>query len=124
MATRSTIAIELGSGEVLQVYCHWDGYISHNGKMLVNHYNDELSIIKLLSKGYISSLKETIATSEFINDKHNEETSVNRFASYKDYIANNDGQEFDYIFKNGEWKVRIYGSRRLALVSNQLKKGE
>ena len=31
MATRSTIAMEQPDGRVMQIYCHWDGYLGHNG---------------------------------------------------------------------------------------------
>ena len=34
MGTRSTIALEYADGTVEQVYCHWDGYVSHNGLIL------------------------------------------------------------------------------------------
>lgn len=56
MATRSTIAIELADGTIKKVYCHWDGYLSHNGKILLEHYSDPVKLLKLISKGSISSL--------------------------------------------------------------------
>jgi hypothetical protein len=56
MATRSTIAIELPSGKIKSVYCHWDGYLSYNGKILLEHYNDADKLLKLINKGSISSL--------------------------------------------------------------------
>ncbi len=37
MATRSTIALEFADGTVEQVYCHWDGYLDHNGALLRDH---------------------------------------------------------------------------------------
>ena len=40
MATRSTIALEFADGTVEQVYCHWDGYLAHNGLMLLEHYSN------------------------------------------------------------------------------------
>ena len=56
MATRSTIAIELPNGKIKAVYCHWDGYLSYNGKILKEHYSDPVKLLKLISKGAISSL--------------------------------------------------------------------
>lgn len=56
MATRSTIAIELADGTIKKVYCHWDGYLSYNGKILLEHYNDPVKLLKLINKGAISSL--------------------------------------------------------------------
>ena len=46
MATRSTIALEFADGTVQQVYCHWDGYLDYNGKLLAEHYTD-LSLIHI-----------------------------------------------------------------------------
>ena len=40
MATRSRIAIEKQDGTVDSIYCHWDVYLSHNGKILFNHYDN------------------------------------------------------------------------------------
>ncbi len=40
MGTRSTIAIANADGTVQSVYCHWDGYVSNNGFLLLCHYQD------------------------------------------------------------------------------------
>lgn len=60
MATRSTIAIELPDGTIKAVYCHWDGYLSYNGKILQKHYTVPKTVLQLVSKGAISSLGEVI----------------------------------------------------------------
>lgn len=39
MSTRSTIAIENEDGTIKKVYCHFDGYLSHNGRILAEQYN-------------------------------------------------------------------------------------
>ena len=35
MGTRSRIGIEMPDHSVVSVYCHWDGYVEGNGKILV-----------------------------------------------------------------------------------------
>jgi hypothetical protein len=60
MATRSTIAIQLPDGKIKQVYCRWDGYLSYNGKILQEHYDDAKKALALISKGAISSLGKVI----------------------------------------------------------------
>ena len=55
MATRSTIALEYADGTVGQIYCHWDGYLEHNGKILQEHY-DSAKANNLVALGDISSL--------------------------------------------------------------------
>ena len=61
MATRSRIGIENEDGTVSSVYCHWDGYPSNNGKILVTHYTDREKVKELIALGAISSLKENVA---------------------------------------------------------------
>ena len=56
MATRSTIALEFADGTVQQVYCHWDGYLDNNGRILLNNYSDPFKLRELIDQGDISSL--------------------------------------------------------------------
>ena len=41
MATRSNIGIVNEDDSITAIYCHWDGYPEHNGKILLNHYNNK-----------------------------------------------------------------------------------
>jgi hypothetical protein len=60
MATRSTIAIQNADGSVTGIYCHWDGYFGHNGRILQEHYNTEERVRELLALGHLSSLGEEL----------------------------------------------------------------
>lgn len=67
MSTRSCIIIETekdGKDFLVGAYCHWDGYLSHNGKILLERYNSKEKAQKLVlgSGGYISSLDDEIIT--------------------------------------------------------------
>ena len=68
MATRSRIGIENEDGTVSSVYCHWDGYPSNNGKILVTYYTDREKVKELIALGSISSLKKNVAPTEPIPD--------------------------------------------------------
>lgn len=58
MGTRSRIAVM--HGDVCKsVYCHWDGYLSHNGVILQQHY-DSARANQLVALGDISSLGKSI----------------------------------------------------------------
>jgi hypothetical protein len=59
MSTRSRIAIEKQDGTVESIYCHFDGYISHNGEILQNYYSTREKMEKLIELGDISSLENT-----------------------------------------------------------------
>lgn len=124
MATRSTIALEFADGTVQQVYCHWDGYLEHNGAILQEHYSDPFKLRDLIDLGDISSLKSTVGTkhafSHFDNGMTQDEyyklygemttfygrdrgetgTSAKKFASYEDYLLNCQWEEYDYILRN------------------------
>ena len=56
MGTRSTIGVLNTDGSVTAVYCHWDGYPEHNGKILMENYTTEEKVRELIGFGSISSL--------------------------------------------------------------------
>ena len=55
MATRSNINVKVGD-KYHSVYCHWDGYVSHNGAILLEHYNSQELAEKLVAEGDMSVL--------------------------------------------------------------------
>jgi hypothetical protein len=58
MGTRSRIGVM--HGDVCKsVYCHWDGYLEHNGVILQEHYNSARAN-ELVSLGDLSSLQSEI----------------------------------------------------------------
>jgi hypothetical protein len=121
MATRSTIAVQHTNGSISQIYCHWDGYISNNGKLLNDHYTNLEIIEELVSGGSLSILDERIkpiGDHSFDNqesgtcvyygrDRGEDELDVspNVFQSVYRYLSDYQEQEFNYLFKNGEWFV-------------------
>lgn len=65
MSTRSNVGIINADGSVTAIYVHNDGYPSHNGRILLNHYNTEDKVRELLKLGDLSILGEVIG------EKHN-----------------------------------------------------
>jgi hypothetical protein len=57
--------------KVKSVYCHWDGYLSHNGAILQEHYDSSLAN-NLVAMGDMSSLGRVIGEahpfSQFVSD--------------------------------------------------------
>lgn len=127
MGTRSSIGIENADGTVLGIYCHWDGYPSHNGRILQDHYADEATVRELVALGDISSLKEEIGerhpfdtyhlkedekdprwdgwTTAYGRDRGEKDCEVKTFASAKEYYTNfpMGGVEYAYLYRSGEW---------------------
>jgi hypothetical protein len=58
MGTRSRIGVMHGD-IVKSVYCHWDGYLEHNGVILQEHYNSAQAN-QLVALGDLSSLRVEI----------------------------------------------------------------
>lgn len=60
MSTRSYIAKRIDENLYRTIYCHSDGYPSYNGALLVEHYQDEDFVDRLLDLGDLSCLSEKI----------------------------------------------------------------
>ena len=61
MGTRSMIAIQNPYNKTVRaVYCHWDGYLEHNGAILAKHYSASPKANNLIALGDISSLRPEI----------------------------------------------------------------
>ena len=61
MGTRSMIGIENPNTKAVKaVYCHWDGYLEHNGAILNEHYAASPKVNNLIALGDISSLRPEI----------------------------------------------------------------
>ena len=58
MGTRSDIIVHRADGKWARVYCHWDGYPTHHGPLLLGHYNSQKKAESLVAPGAMSSLAE------------------------------------------------------------------
>jgi hypothetical protein len=110
MGTRSTIALEFADGTVQAVYCHWDGYLEHNGQILLKHYSDPFKLRDLIDLGGFSSLCADVEeTKQGAYTQRGEDLSIEKYKDIQDYYANNYGEEYDYILSmNWEGKAQWY----------------
>ena len=130
MGTRSRIGVMHGDN-VKSVYCHWDGYLEHNGVILQEHYNSAKAN-ELVSLGDLSALRPEIGDQhpfsqfevddldrdDFIRTTENMCTFYGRdrcetgtefktsstFESFFDQVEGGGG-EWYYIMKDGVWYV-------------------
>jgi len=112
------------------VYCHWDGYLAHNGYILQTQY-DSVKANKLVSMGDLSSLGADIGEQHdfgremtedmyadigsnvscskdctfYGRDRGEEDTGYATFQSLNDLLENAEGRwaEYVYILKGNEW---------------------
>lgn len=145
MATRSTIALEFADGTVGQVYCHWDGYLENNGKILQKHWLDPFKVRDLIDQGALSSLgtevgiqhsfdRPLFGSPEYENyterfghmcmfygrDRGETGVGAHYFANYDEYVKNHQYEEYEYILRNIHgvpvWFVSAYGKPYIPLV--------
>ena len=143
MGTRSTIALEFADGTVQQVYCHWDGYLEHNGLMLQEHYLDPFKLRKLIDLGGLSKLGPEVGVKRpfdnpgkygspeyiafqnlyanqccFYTRDRGEKLIVHKFNDFQDYLAHHQYEEYEYILrKDGHWYVQAHDDAFVMLKS-------
>lgn len=115
MGTRSTIALEFADGTVQQVYCHWDGYLAHNGKILAEHYMDPFKVRALVDLGGFSSLEVSPeSTADTAYTQRGEDLDINKYKNTDEYFDCSQQEEYDYILRNvngvATWFVRFYAT--------------
>lgn len=128
MSTNSTIAIENKDGSVVSVYCHWDGYLSGNGVILLENYTTEEKVRELIMHGDMSCLKPNIYPSKgsehsFENEEENVCVFYSRdrgenwayvcpmyYKTDKEFIEKR-GKQYNYKFTNGKWMYKKGSAR-------------
>ena len=119
MGTRSRIGVM--HGDVCKsVYCHWDGYLEHNGQILLEHY-DSSKANHLVALGNISSLDRGVEIPEGVEhsfdvpldgittfygrDRGEEGMSWQATHSFSEFLSlcDTSGAEYYYIMRDGVW---------------------
>lgn len=123
MGTRSRIAVANADGTFTSIYCHWDGYPEHNGRILHEHYGDEAKVQSLMALGNLSSLGPSLGEKHDFDADGTEDvcTAYGRdrgeqatgaatsadLAALKS-LTKECGGEFLYVF-DGTWKCAAGG---------------
>ena len=139
MGTRSRIAVMHGD-KVKSVYCHWDGYLSNNGRILQDSY-DSAKANNLVALGDISSLRPEIGekhafsqfevpmdgeaydklygnmTTFYGRDRGETDVGFKVAHTFEEFLTqvDNCGGEYYYIIKDGVWYCGTLHEREEAL---------
>ena len=132
MSTNSRIAVMHGT-VCKSIYCHWDGYLEHNGRILHEHY-DSSQANHLVALGNLSSLKATIGEKHAFSQFEVPTEEVDAFLAltenmctfygrdrgeknfehkvahtFEDFLEQCEccSAEYYYVMENGQW---YYGS--------------
>lgn len=125
MATRSYIGVKNTNGTVDYIYCHYDGYPEHNGKILTEHYTTMDKVNALMRLGDLSILGPEIGEKQDFTDRTTQNSnwclaygrdreedgawvrSAN--STYNDLINDHD-VDYVYIFDGEFWECsKTYG---------------
>jgi len=132
MATRSNIGILNSDGTVDYIYCHFDGYLEYNGKILNEHYSEEGSVWGLMALGDLSILGPELGEKQDFEGSRNKNWCLaygrdrgkkveHKRCSYEHYTKSEDLEEYIYLYTPGEgWEVRENGAGYWADLSKAL----
>jgi len=101
MGTRSNIIYEEPTGEVLSMYCHYDGYPSHNGRILFDQYNSAEKAKALVEVGYARVLDEGIEVDPERPNEMERHRNLNSFMWSVDTVM----IEYIYRYAGDDWWV-------------------
>ena len=128
MGTRSRIGVMHGE-KCKSVYCHWDGYLAHNGAILQEHY-DSAKANHLVALGNLSTLGKEIGekhvfsqfelraeevqaykeltenwTTFYMRDREEKDQEFEVSHSFDEFLEQciECGAEYYYIMKDGVW---------------------
>jgi hypothetical protein len=117
MATRSHIGVRNLDGTVDYIYCHFDGYPSHNGKILIDHYADMDKVNALMKLGDLSILGAEIGEKQDFYDRstHNQnwclaygrdrnEPNTSVTTTQFEYLLKDDSVDYIYVFDGDYWE--------------------
>lgn len=114
MATRSAIWLKECEDFYIGIYCHFDGYLEFNGKILYEHYKDYNKVKSLINLGNISQLgKELTPKARHTFDSPEEDVTVayhrdrgEPLKQYKEFSLSGiimHDEEYNYLFQDSEW---------------------
>lgn len=90
----------------LQVYCHFDGYLSGVGEEL-SKLTDYEKIKRYIIRGGVSSIDKGVWTQYAVSPRYNEDWESNAPRVLAEPELDN---EYLYVFKDGKWYVQFcYG---------------
>ena len=134
MGTRSAIGMVLPDKTIRSIYCHWDGYPSHQAPILVDHYKTPEKIEALLNLGSLSILGNEIGHKidfdsrsdggqclAYGRDRGETGTEAQIFKTKKDFKSNYDWCEYFYLYDNGKWTWSSASSHRFTELKSTTK---
>ena len=103
MSTRSMIGMVEADDSVSAIYCHWDGYLSHNGDLLDKHYDSDVKVAELLALGDLSTLGATLQEPDTrLLSGGAAAVRFESIAAYREALGQS-GDQFRYLWDSAAW---------------------
>jgi hypothetical protein len=126
------IAFDNGD-EIYAIYCHNDGYPSHNGKILVNHYDDIEKVEELIDLGDLSVLAKEIGRKQdfdqptdrnwclaYGRDRGEEGTEARKYISLIEATMDFSECDYFYLFDGRSWLYKRNGVKQWDELTEEL----
>lgn len=114
MSTRSYIGVRNLDSSVDYIYCHFDGYPDHNGKILTEHYSNINRVNELLNLGDLSVLGAELGEKQDFNKRVRDcclaygrdrgESNVDKKNGGYDELITDQNVDYVYIFDGDYWE--------------------
>ena len=126
MATRSFIGKLNKDDSITGIFCYWDGYPEHAGRILIDNYLTEQQVDQLLALGDLSSIAPTLAECESYSSRGEKGVEAK---SYKDLQAFHEAgksvwAEYYYVFNYDFWACWDSNMKRFDLNTLDSEKDE
>jgi hypothetical protein len=102
MSTHSAIGYQNRKDDIHVIYCHYDGYPSHVGRLLVQHWNSMSKCNQLVYNGAIRSFEQNGDV-----DRFNDEQGYENYESVQEIIDS--GFDYCYLFNEDTGRWVCYG---------------
>ena len=89
---------------VKSVYCHYDGYLEHTGRILLERYNSAKAN-ELVALGDNSGVQETVGEMNFYKDRGETDVEWAVAHTFEEFLEQVEGccGEYYYIMRDGVW---------------------
>ena len=121
MSTRSYIAKQIGEDQYRTIYCHFDGYLTYTGALLLDCYNTPEKVDELLDLGELVKLNQKLSpdpssphystneqegvTIAFARDENDPQAKKAKTMTLAELDAPENWTDYVYIFtRNNVWK--------------------
>jgi hypothetical protein len=103
MGTRSRVGIMQGN-VCKSVYCHYDGYLEHAGRVLQDHWDQDM-VLELMELGDNSGIQVTLEEMNFYKNRGETGVEAIRANTFKEFIDQVQGccGEYYYVMRDGVW---------------------